>query len=73
MNDWPLAVCDASSVDPADLVPADIIYPNFVAENQMVQFNANQRWHWLSDHREDEVLAFKALDTASPGTWREFP
>lgn len=28
VRDWRLAVCDATTVDPADLVPADVMYHN---------------------------------------------
>jgi hypothetical protein len=34
--DAPLAVCDARSVDPHDLVPSDLIYPNRVGETYSV-------------------------------------
>jgi hypothetical protein len=73
VRDWPLAVCDATSVDLADLVPTDIIYPNYVAENCMVHFNENQKWYWLPDQEADEVLVFKAVDSDDPNSWRESP
>ena len=65
VRDWPLALCDASSVEPSDLVPADIIYPDFVAENQMVHYNDGHRWYWLPDQQKDEVLVFRSVDSES--------
>ncbi|RHZ68076.1 hypothetical protein CDV55_107860 [Aspergillus turcosus] len=63
VGDWPLAICDATSVEPDDLVAADIIYPKFIAENYMLHHNENQRWYWLPDQKADEVLVFKAHDS----------
>ena len=73
MRDWPLAVCDATSVDHADLVPTDIIYPNYVAENCMLHFNEKQQWYWLPDQKADEILVFKAVDSECQSSWRESP
>lgn len=63
VRDWPLAICDASTALPEDLVESDVIYPNYVAENFLVHFNENQKWYWLPDQAEDEVLVFKAVDS----------
>jgi hypothetical protein len=63
VRDWPLALCDAASVDQADLVDADVIYPNYLAENRMVHFNEGQKWYWLPDQAANEILVFKAVDT----------
>ncbi|KAI1278574.1 hypothetical protein F5Y07DRAFT_360381 [Xylaria sp. FL0933] len=63
VKDWPLTICDASTTDPKDLVPADILYPNWVAENYMVHFNVDQRWYWLPEQKADEVLIFSAFDS----------
>lgn len=73
VQDWPLAVCDANSVDEDDLVPTDVIYPKWVAENCMVQFNIKQKWYWLQDHQGDELLVFKAYDSGRSQSWRESP
>ncbi|KAK8139284.1 hypothetical protein PG984_002664 [Apiospora sp. TS-2023a] len=64
IEDWPLAICDASTVSPRDLVDADVIYPNYVAENRLVHYSEKQKWYWLPDQKIDEVLVFKAMDSA---------
>ncbi|OAA70228.1 hypothetical protein ISF_02202 [Cordyceps fumosorosea ARSEF 2679] len=66
VKDWPLAVCDATSVERSDLLPADVIYPNYLAENCMIHFNPNQRWYWLPEQESDEILIFKAIDSSNP-------
>ena len=63
VQDWPLAVCDATSVDPADFVETDVIYPNYIAENRALHFNANQKWYWLPHQDKNEALVFKAIDS----------
>jgi hypothetical protein len=45
------------------MVENDVIYPNYVAENLMIHYNERQRWYWLPDQAEDEVLVFKAVDS----------
>jgi hypothetical protein len=44
-------------------VDTDVLYPNYHAENKMLHFNANQKWYWLPDQAESEVLVFKAVDS----------
>ena len=64
LYDWPLAVCDASTVDAAtDLEPADLLYPDYVTENAQVYFSPGARWWYLSGQRTDELVVFKQADT----------
>ncbi|KAF2753096.1 hypothetical protein EJ05DRAFT_490317 [Pseudovirgaria hyperparasitica] len=63
VRDWPLAICDASTVDQNDFVDTDVIYPSYIAENRMLHYNSEQQWYWLPDQKKDEVLVFKAIDT----------
>jgi hypothetical protein len=63
MNDWPLAVCDASSVESADTQASDLIYPDHVAENALLCHNSNQRWFYLSNHLESEAIVFMQSDS----------
>lgn len=57
--DWPLAICDGSSVNfRADTIPADIVYPNWVTENVQVHYNEAQRWYYLPKQMPSEVLVF---------------
>lgn len=63
----PLAVCDGSSVDRADLVRTLIgVKPGqpagpFAGFN--LAYNPAQRWYWFPDMQPDEVLAFKLFDS----------
>jgi len=40
VSDWPLALCDATTVDvDLDVVPADMLYEKVVTENSIVHYN----------------------------------
>jgi hypothetical protein len=67
-QDVPLAVCDARSVSPDDLVPADanfdrqgVIVRSF--EALLLRFNPAHRWLYFSNMNRGEVLVFKRHDT----------
>ena len=64
-QDMPLAVCDARTVERADLVAADGVYdagepPWMTAEAYLVRHNPGHRWIYFSDMRPDEALIFRA-------------
>ncbi|KAK2017375.1 hypothetical protein LZ32DRAFT_644442 [Colletotrichum eremochloae] len=62
------------TVDTADLIPSDVIYPTFVTENYLAHYNEQNQWYWLPDHKPNEVLVFKALDSAQPDSFHlEYP
>ena len=71
VRDWPLAICDASSLSKDDLVSSDVLYPKYVTENMYLHFDESQKWYWLPDQSEDELLLFKAMDSGSSCSWRE--
>jgi hypothetical protein len=61
--DAPLAVCDATTVSPDELVPSDLVYPNRVGETYNVRFGPNHRWYYVPRMRPDEVLLLKCTDS----------
>ncbi|KAI4218170.1 MAG: hypothetical protein LQ349_008829, partial [Xanthoria aureola] len=63
LQDWPLAVCDAASVDADNLVVSDKVYSNFATENIQVHRDARQRWYYLSGQQPDELLVFRQTDS----------
>jgi hypothetical protein len=62
--DAPLAVCDARTVRPADLVAADIVYPDRTGEIYQVLHNPEHAWTYFDTMQFDEVLLFKQYDSA---------
>lgn len=73
LRDAPLAVCDARSVAPGDLVPADLVYRDRVGETYGVTFNPKHRWFYVPDMQADEVLLLKCYDSATDGRARFAP
>ncbi len=67
-QDIPLAVCDAQSVAPADLVIGDAVFdhygvPDWSAESTLVRANSAHRWNYFSNMRDDEALVFVCKDS----------
>jgi hypothetical protein len=62
--DAPLAVCDARTVAPADLVASDIFYPERSGEIYQVLHRPRHEWSYFSAMTRDEVLIFKQFDSA---------
>lgn len=70
LYDWPLAVCDASTVDTTnDFTSHDVVYSTKARENIMVFHNEKQKWYYLSGQKPSELLLFRQADTEGrPGT-----
>ncbi|CAK7237884.1 hypothetical protein SBRCBS47491_010190 [Sporothrix bragantina] len=65
--DWPLAVCDARTVDFArDTMAGDVVDRNQVFENTQVHFDERQMWYYLQNQTPDEVIIFKNADSNEP-------
>lgn len=67
-QDVPLAVCDARSVAPDDLVIGDAVFdysdrPEWSAESTLVRSNAAHRWAYFSGMTRDEALVFVCKDS----------
>jgi hypothetical protein len=73
IQDAPLALADAQSVDGDDLVATDLIYPDRIGEIYYVKFNASHRWFYSSEMRRDEVMLIKCFDSADDGRARFVP
>jgi hypothetical protein len=61
--DAPLAVAEAQSVRPEELVPSDLVYPNRVGETYNVLFSPAHRWHYIRQQAPNEVLLLKGYDS----------
>ena len=59
----PLALADASSVEPHELVATDQVFPDRVGEIYFLAFGAGQRWYWAPRMERDEVLLIKGWDS----------
>ena len=59
---WPLAVCDADSVDPSELIERITPENNNVIYNLLPNPNRHQ-WRYYSNMHKNECLVFKQYDT----------
>jgi hypothetical protein len=59
----PLALADASSVKPNELIATDQIFPNRVGEIYNVAYAWTQRWYYASEIDRDEVILIKGWDS----------
>ncbi len=66
----PLAIADARSLAPADLIAAERRYPHRVGETYQVRHNPAHRWFYFPEMRRDEALVFKVYDSAQDGRAR---
>ena len=69
----PLAIADARSVAPGDLLVAERRYPHRVGQTYRVKYSPHQRWYYFPRMRRDEALVFKVYDSAKDGRARFTP
>ena len=69
----PLALADAQSILPSDLVAVDLVYPDRVGEIYHATYSPGQRWFYAPDMTADEVLLIKGYDSAKDGRARFSP
>lgn len=72
LRDWPLALCDAASIQADDLTPSDVVFDTKVNENMQVHYNAAQKWYYLEDHDPSELLVFRQADSHPAGRLGKF-
>ena len=63
----PLALADATSVEAADLVATDQVFPDRVGEIYQLAYHPAQRWYYAPDMTPDEVLLIKGWDSLEDG------
>jgi hypothetical protein len=69
----PLAVADARTVAPGDLVATDLVYSDRVGEIYHLHPNPEHRWFYYPEMTTDEALLLKCFDSATDGTARFAP
>ncbi|MHB1219499.1 MAG: CmcJ/NvfI family oxidoreductase [Alphaproteobacteria bacterium] len=68
----PLAVCDARTVDPQDLVVSDLVYRDRVGHTYAVAYSPRHRWFYFPEMRVDEAILIKSLDSEAGGGTARF-
>ena len=60
----PLALCDAATVDPDNLVVFEIHYGDRIGENYFAKHSDGRRWYFYPERTRDEALLIKQWDSA---------
>lgn len=71
--DTPLALCDARSVQAAELVAGEVRYARRTGEIYYVTHAPRHRWCYFAAMDRDEALVFKQFDSQAGGTARFVP
>ena len=66
----PLALVDAASIAPGDLVAADLVYQDRTGEIYHGLYNPDHRWFYFPDMRRDEAVLIKCYDSLTDGRAR---
>ena len=69
----PLAMADAASVAPEDLLVAERRYPHRIGQTYRLKYSARHRWYYFPRMRRDEAIVFKVFDSADDGRARFTP
>ena len=70
VQDKPLALCDAQSIDADDFVLTDLVYTDRVGEVMQLSHNPGHRWFYFPDMEPGEALIFKTYDSLTDGRAR---
>ncbi len=66
----PLALADAQSVEPRDIVAADLVYPDRTGEIYYAAYNPRHRWVYYPRMDRNEALLIKGYDSLDDGRAR---
>ena len=69
----PIALADAGSVHPDQLVATDQVFPDRVGEIYQLAHAPDQRWYWAPRMERDEVILIKGWDSLDDGRARFTP
>jgi len=70
LQESPLALCDARSIAPQDVVASDLVYPNRVGETYAFTYNPNHSWYYFPQLEPDEAILLKCYDSKEDGRAR---
>jgi hypothetical protein len=64
VTDWPLGLCNATSVDPTkDFANMDVVFRNVLTENYQIYPNDKHSWYYLNKQVPSEIWLFRQADT----------
>jgi hypothetical protein len=69
----PLALADARSVAPEDLLVAERRYPHRIGQTYRLRYSPRHRWFYFPQLSRDEAIVFKVYDSEKDGRARFTP
>ena len=66
----PLAIADAGSLAPKDMIATERRYPDRVGEIYHITYNPGHRWLYFPNMQRNEALVFKCYDSRTDGRAR---
>jgi len=70
VESFPLAICDARTVSPDDLVISERRYAHRVGQTYAITYNPNHKWFWFPRMRREEAIVFQVYDSEKDGRAR---
>lgn len=66
VSEWPIAVCDTSTISVDDCHAVDTVFPHYASELYHIGHNAAHKWFYLSEQTDEEVLLMQIFDSDTP-------
>jgi len=70
---YPLALADARSIAPQDLLVAERHHPGRIGQTYRLKYNPDHEWSYFPHMRRDEAIVFKVYDSQDDGRARFTP
>ena len=70
VQSWPIALCDAQTLETKDFVASERRFPDRIGEIYAVKYNPRHRWFYFPDMAREEVLFIKCFDSVRDGRAR---
>ena len=62
-DDWPLSVCDFTSIEGDDILNTDNVHPDRAVENSLLHRNDAHRWYYVAGQRVEDLIVFRIVDS----------
>ncbi|KXH32243.1 methyltransferase CmcJ [Colletotrichum nymphaeae SA-01] len=62
-DDYPLTLCDYTSIASDDIFDSDAVHRDRVSENSLLHPNKKHRWHYIAGQMPDDILVFRNTDS----------
>jgi hypothetical protein len=60
VDDWPLALCDGSTMSYDELLGVDLIRRDYVGSTMYAKYKPGYKWYYLEKQKPSEVCLYEA-------------